>query len=218
MSEKTVIELSAQEAAEFAAFKQEQAKREAERKRKEDLATYNRLVDESIADAMPLLVNVSQAIAQTKAQVIDRFRQVVALKGDILKVKDGQRSHTFTNAEGTQRITLGFYVRDDYRDTVEEGIQMVKEAIESLAGDDKSRALVKAVLKLLSRDSKGTLKASRVLQLQQLADDSQNERFQEGVRIIRESYQPTFSKQFIRAEVKADNGEWQTVNLGMTEA
>ena len=33
-----------------------------------------------------------------------------------------QRSHTFTNSEGDKRITLGVYVTDGYRDTVEDGI------------------------------------------------------------------------------------------------
>lgn len=37
-------------------------------------------------------------------------------------------------------------------------------------------------------------------------------------RIIEESYQPTVSKQFIRAEVRNDNGAWKQIPLGMTES
>ena len=218
MEEKKTVEMTAAQAAAFERFQREEARKAAEEKRKADLAAYNTLVDETIEQAMPLLVQVSETISETKRIVIEQFRSALTLKGDILKVKDGQRSHTFTNSKGTQRITLGFYQRDDYRDTVEDGITMVREAIESMATDDKSRALVQAVMRLLARDQKGTLKASRVLQLQKLAEDSHNERFQEGVRIIRDSYQPTISKQFIRAEVKEENGEWKGVNLGMTEA
>ena len=46
----------------------------------------------------------------------------------------------------------------------------------------------------------------------------QDERFIEGVRIINESYQPVVSRQFIRAEVRQENGEWKNIPLGMTEA
>ena len=132
--------------------------------------------------------------------------------------KDGQRSDSFTNAAGDKRITVGVYVTDGYRDTVEDGIAIVKEYIEGLASDAKTQSLVKMVLRLLARDAKGTLKASRVVQLRKIAEESGNERCMEGVQIIEERYQPAISKQFIRAEVKNENGAWVCIPLGMTEA
>ena len=101
---------------------------------------------------------------------------------------------------------------------MEDGIAIVKEYIEGLASDAKTQSLVKMVLRLLARDAKGTLKASRVVQLRKIAEESGNERFVEGVQIIEESYQPAISKQFIRAEVKNENGAWVCIPLGMTEA
>lgn len=94
---------------------------------------------------------------------------------------------------------------------------MVKQYIESLATDDKSKMLVNTVLRLLSRDQKGTLKASRVLQLRKMAEETQDDTFIEGVRIIEESYQPSTTKTFIRAEFKDDKG-WHIVPLSVTEA
>ena len=106
---------------------------------------------------------------------------------------------------------------DGYRDTVEDGITMVKNYIESLAKDETTKALVAAVLRLLSRDATGQIKASRVLQLRKMADEVGDEKFSEGVRIIEESYQPTVTKQYIRAEKKDDNGAWQSIPLSVTE-
>ncbi len=216
--EDVKVVMSAQEAKEYAAFKAAQAKKQAEIRRKSDLEVYNTLVDETIAEVFPELTQVSNAIRTGKLRCIEQFRQAIAMKNELYKVKTDQRSHTFTNSAGDRRVILGYYTLDNYRDTVEEGISMVREAIEALGKDEESRALVKAVLRLLSRDQKGTLKASRVLQLQRLAEESGNERFQEGVRIIRESYQPQTSKQFIRAEYKTVDGEWKSLSLGMTEA
>ena len=151
--------------------------------------------------------------------MLDNFKTILELKGNIFKtVRDDQKSHTFTNSEGSKRITLGVYVTDGYRDTVEDGIGIVKEYIESLAKDEKTKSLVSMVLRLLSRDAKGTLKASRIVQLRKVAEETGDSRFLEGVRIIEESYQPEVSKQFIRAEQKDVNGMWRSIPLGMTES
>ena len=214
----TKIKMTAQEAAEYEEFKIAKAKKEAAQKKQDDIKAYNNLVDETIETAMPVLQDLSKSIAKTKKDVLEQFRKAIGIKADLFEVKDEQRTHTFTNSDGNKRITVGFYTRDDYRDTVEEGIAKVRKAIEQLGRDDESKALVQAVLRLLSRDKKGTLKASRILQLQKLADDSKSDEFKDGVKIIRDSYQPTISKQFIRAEIKPEGEEWQSISLGMTEA
>ena len=90
--------------------------------------------------------------------------------------------------------------------------------IESLATDEKSKALVSAVLRLLSRDGQGNLKASRVLQLRKMAEDSGDEQFLEGVRIIEESYQPSETRRYIRAQRKdSKTGAWVNIPLGITD-
>lgn len=107
---------------------------------------------------------------------------------------------------------------DGYRDTVEDGIAMVRGYIESLATDDKTQALVSAVLRLLSRDGQGNLKASRVLQLRKMAEESHDEQFLEGVRIIEESYQPSITRRYIRARRRnPKTGAWVNIPLGITD-
>lgn len=217
--EKQTIEMTAEELAQFEEYKQEKARREAEAKAREERETYRQMVNSELDGAIEALTVLSEDIKTTKKAVLENFRSVISMKRELLKVGgDDQRSHTFTNSEGTKRITLGVYVNDDYQDTVEEGIAIVKEYIESLAGDDKTRSLVSMVLRLLARDAKGTLKASRVMQLRKIAEESGDARFLEGVRIIEEAYQPAVSKQFVRAEVKNDAGAWVAIPLGMTEA
>lgn len=209
--------MTAEERQEFEAYKLAKEKKAAEAKRKSDREAYTALVDETIAAVMPELTNISEAIAQKKTAAAEAFRGALEMKAELFGVKDDQQSHTFTNSEGTMRITIGHYMLDNYRDTVNEGIAMVKMYIESQARDDASRALVKAILRLLSRDEAGNLKASRVLQLQKMAEETGDERFIEGVRIIQESYQPTPSKDYIRAAVRDKSGAWVAVSLSMTD-
>lgn len=217
---KQTVEMTAEEMAEYRAFQKAKAKKEAEVKAKAEREEYKKLVDEEIEHSIPVLLGISEQIKDSKQKVMDNFKTILEMKSDLFKtkVKDDQRSHTFTNSEGNKRITLGVYVTDGYRDTVEDGIAIVKEYIASLANDDKTLALVNMVFRLLARDAKGTLKASRIVQLRKVAQDTGDERFLEGVRIIEESYQPEVSKQFIRAEIKNENGMWKPIPLGMTES
>ncbi len=214
----TSVSMTQEEAAQFAAFKAEFARRAEEERRAAERDAYKKLIDETIDSAMPILTATSNAIAEAKRKVIADFRSALDMKASIFGVRDDQRSHTFTNSEGNRRIIIGQYTLDNYADTVNEGIAIVKEYLGSLAKDDDSAALVKAILRLMSRDQAGNLKASRVLQLRRMAEESGNERFQEGVRIIEESYAPAASRQFLRCETKDDTGTWHAVPLGMTEA
>ena len=216
---QTVV-MTAEEKAEFEAFQQAKAKKAAEEKAKVDREMYRLMVDDEIEHSIPVLLGISEEIKESKQKVLDNFKTILEMKSDLFrtKVRDDQRSHTFTNSRGDKRITLGVYVTDGYRDTVEDGIAIVKEYIASLANDEKTQALVNMVFRLLSRDAKGTLKASRIVQLRKVAEDTGDARFLEGVRIIEESYQPEVSKQFIRAEVKDKNGMWKPIPRGMTES
>lgn len=217
---KQTVLMTEEEKAEFEAFQQAKARKAAEEKAKADREMYRQMVDEEIENSIPVLLGISEEIKASKQKVLDNFKTILAMKADLFrtKMRNDQRSHTFTNSAGDKRITLGVYVTDGYRDTVEDGIAIVKEYIASLANDEKTQALVNMVFRLLSRDAKGTLKASRIVQLRKVAEDTGDARFLEGVRIIEESYQPEVSKQFIRAEMKDRNGMWRPIPLGMTES
>ena len=217
---KQTVFMTEEEKAEFEAFQQAKARKAAEEKAKADREMYRQMVDEEIENSIPVLLGISEEIKESTQKVLDNFKAILAMKSDLFKTKmrNDQRSHTFTNSAGDKRITLGVYVTDGYRDTVEDGIAIVKEYIASLANDEKTQALVNMVFRLLSRDAKGTLKASRIVQLRKVAEDTGDARFMEGVRIIEESYQPEVSKQFIRAEMKDRNGMWRPIPLGMTES
>ena len=210
--------MTAEERQEFEAFRAEKQKKEEAARRKQQREDYAKMVDDEIATAIPVLRELSEQIKTVKDTVFGNFDTILKMKAEVLRLtKDDQKSHTFTNSDSKLRITLGINTIDGYRDTVEDGIAMVKAYIESLAKDDTSKALVNAVLRLLSRDQAGNIKASRVLQLRRIAEETGDDRFMEGVQIIVESYQPTETKKYIRAEYKNDKGAWVNIPLGMTD-
>lgn len=208
--------ISAQELEEFRRYKEQKAREE---QRKALQSDYVDLVDNEIGAAYVQLSLLSTEMAQIKRAVFDNFRSVIEMKTEQLGLgkEEGQRTHTFTNSDSSLRLTLGNYTVDAYRDTVDEGIRMVTDYIESLAKDDATGALVSAVLRLLSRNKAGQIKASRVLQLRRLAEESGSEQFLDGVKLIEESYMPQVSKSFVRIEAKdAETGEWQNIPLSLS--
>lgn len=210
--------MTVEERQEYEAFKAERQKKAAAAERKRQRESYAAMVDEEIKTTIPILRELSEQIKTVKNTVFGNFETILKMKSEVLGItKDDQRSHTFTTSDSRLRLTLGVNTIDGYRDTVEDGIAMVKGYIQSLAKDETSKALVNAVLRLLSRDGQGNIKASRVLQLRKMSEETGDEKFIEGVRIIEESYQPTETKKYIRAEYKNDKGAWVIVPLGMTD-
>ncbi len=137
--ENSQITLSASELAEFQAFKADQALKRAKEERKQNLETFNQMIDEQIAATIPDLQSVSEKLSSIKALVFSNFKTLLDMKKDVMKMtKDNQRSHTFTSSDGQNRIELGFYQLDNYRDTVNDGIALIKEYIRGLAKDPRN--------------------------------------------------------------------------------
>ena len=218
MSEQ--VTMTAKEREEWEAFKAEKEKKEAAEWRKAARATYQQMVDEELAQAVPELRKLSQDIRTVKDTVFGNFQTVLDMKAEVVGFKeDGQFSHTFTNSDSTLRLTLGVNTVDGWNDMAETGIAMVRKYIESLATDEKTKTLVNTVLRLLSKDKQGNLNASRVLQLAKMAEESNDDQFKEGVKIIQESYMPTETRRYIRAQYRDEttgNG-WRNIPLGITD-
>ena len=218
--ETKTVEMTTQEMAEFEAFQKQKHAKAEELRLQRERENYKSLIYANVEESFNTLMAASDTLRHTKKLVFDTFDTAVKLKSELFKVKEEQKTHTFTNSEGDKRIMIGVYTVDNYRDTVNEGVEIVREVVNSLIHDENSRALVNAIMKLLSKDQKGNLKPSRVIQLRKMAEELNNQRLLEGVRVIEESYQPVISKTFIRCDYKdADNnGAWTNVPLGITEA
>lgn len=220
------VEMSPEEYAAYQAFKAEQAKKEAEARLEALRTNYSQMSEAFIKRTVKKLTPVSENIRKKKAEVLEEFSALQKLKAELLDIdgKDMPKSHTFTNEAGDKRVTIGVYETDAYDDTVEEGIAIVKEYIQGLAKDETSAQLVKMVMSLLARNANGALKASRITRLMKLAEESGNERFIQGVKIIQAAYRPAVSRTYIRCEVRKIDPEtqvirdWEALPLGMTES
>lgn len=223
MAEFNFDNLSPEEKEQLAreAFKSKE-KEFAKRAKEEQEAHYKQLVDETIEKAVESVGELNTKMTIAKKQIFNDFDTVIALKNELYTgqkwLKTDRVTNTFTNQEGNKRVTVGYHTNDNYLDTYTEGVKLVEEYISSLATDENGQKLADMVKVLLSERGKGgQLKAQNVLRLQRMANDSKNETFIEGMRIISDAYSPTKSKQFVKVEIKGEHNEWVTVSTNMTD-
>ena len=112
-------------------------------------------------------------------------------------------------------MALGYRTNDGWDDTVNVGVDKVKTFIKSLAKDEDSAALTEMVMNLLAKDRKGNLKASRVLQLREIARKSGYPQLIEATDIIQNAYRPVDTRQYISVSYKDDKGVKQTLPLSL---
>ena len=211
------VTMTPEERAEYEEFRAQKAREREEAARKAQREEYARLVDDEVAAAVAQLEELSEQMSTIKKTIFDNFDTIIKMKREVMSLckPEGQYTHTFTSSDSRCRITLGNRMVDDYRDTVEDGIAMVKDYITSLAKDEDSAQLVGLIMSLLERNKSGALQPSRVIRLRQLADKRQDPRLLEGVKIIEDSYQPYASSTFVQAEIKGATG-WVTIPLNIS--
>lgn len=209
-------QLSPDELAQFRAWKAENAER---LERDKTLSSYRTLVDETIENLIPRLVEVSNSMKELKKLAFEEFQNAIEMKKSLfdLKGETEQKSYTFSNSTSTKRIQIGYYTIDAWADTVNEGVDIVMEWLKDLGSNDKEKALIRAVTRLLSRSANGNLNAKKVMELRSTVGDIATKRVLEGIELIEKSYQPERSKTYMRVEVKNEDGQWENIPLNITE-
>lgn len=179
-----------------------------------DRSAYKELVEQTVPKAVFKLCAASEILSNAKTEAFKFFEDVLKLKAEVYGIKEKQMTHTFS--DNKSEITIGYRINDGWDDTVNAGVAKVEKFISSLAKDKETAALVSIVFNLLKKDAKGNLKGSRVLELQKLTKDFNDEEFTDGVNIIADSYKPVKSVWFIEAALINEDGSKTSIPLSMS--
>ena len=193
----------------------EAEERAEKQKREESIAAYKSSVDEFCRSKFSRLQALSEEMRRLKEEVFGDAETLIALKDELFRTKSDRHSNQFTTSDGKITVALGYRTNDGWDDTVNVGVDKVKTFIKSLAKDEDSAALTEMVMNLLAKDRKGNLKASRVLQLRELARTSGSPQLIEATHIIQNAYRPVDTCQFISVSYKDDKGVKQTLPLSL---
>ena len=195
--------------------KQADEKKQVTEKRKQ----YKDNVHTQVSTLFPMLQHVSEVLGDVKKAVFTRLQELVVQKALIFDRKEDQTSHSFTTKEGDITIIIGYNMIDGWDDTAAVGMGKVHDYLASLGKNKDTRILVRAINKLLSKDSKGNLKASRVLQLKKMAEETGDKMFIDALQIITDAYRPVRSKEYVRCIYKdSATGENVILPLSITDA
>lgn len=185
---------------------------------KNERETYKKLVDEGVTANFRDLKRLSDLLVAMKARIFKSFDATLEMKATIYGVKESQQSHTFSTSDGRYSIKLGHRIVDSYDDTKSAGVAKVYEYLKTLSKDDNSAMLVNSVLNLLKVDDKGNLKSNRVMELEKMAEESGDESFIDGIRIIKASHALVRTCQFLTVSYKDENGKECVLPLSMSSA
>lgn len=178
--------------------------------------SYNDMRDEFVVRTFQSLKQLSDCMLEQKQVIFEESAELDTMQQRLFKVKLDRKSRTLTHTDGRLSIKVGNRLNDGWDDTVEIGIEKVREYLATLATDEKSARLVAAITQLLAKDQKGTLKANKVLVLEKMAHESQDATFIEGIRIIKDSYRPVPTCQFVEVKYKDENDVEHSLPLSMS--
>jgi len=200
-----------------------QIKRETElrqQRKKRDREEYEGLKEMAIRESFELLRMASQGLLDVKTTVFDNFADVLDLKASVYELTpeqmQRQESHTFTTIDGKVSIIIGSNTVDRWDETVDVGVEKVREYLKKLSIDAKSARLVDMITDLLKPNKDGALKANRVLDLSKKAHEIGEKELIEAVDLIREAYRPAKTSTFIKAKMKDDKGNDIYLPLSMS--
>ena len=194
----------------------EAEKRTEKEKKQQDVEAYKEIKDETVRQVFGGLKKLSETMMIAKEGTFKVFEQIIEMKNDLFNSKSDRQSDTFTTEDGTISIKLGNRMYEGWDDTVNIGVEKVKHYLKTLATDEATGNLVDTVMRLLSTDRKGNLKANKVLELEQLALKSKDEDFIDAIQIIKSAYRPVPSCQFIEVRYKDEKGNEISLPLSMS--
>ena len=209
-----IQDLTAAQRAELKA--QLEAEERAEKqKRQDDIDAYKQSVDDFVRRTFERMKRVSDLMRSEKDSVFTAADTLITLKDELYDTKTDRHSNSFTSSDGKVSITLGKRTNDGWDDTVNVGVQKVTDFFKSMARDEEMAALAEMVMSLLARDKKGNLKASRVLQLREVARKSGYSELIEAADIIQAAYCPVETVEFISVQYKDENGVKRALPLSL---
>ncbi|MDB0602616.1 hypothetical protein PL373_16055 [Tenacibaculum maritimum] len=177
-------ELTPEEKNELFAKLSSEQKNEKQRK-KDDRAAFKELSEEFVHEHIESLIGHKKSTDKVISDIIKNYKHILELKEKVYGVKQ-QYSHTSTLSDGSASIKVGYNVTIGFNGTESAGVEKIKEYMASLSSDKENVIkLSKMVNTFLAPNSKtGMLNPAKIIELNKLREEFNDERFNDGLDII----------------------------------
>lgn len=162
-----------------------QEEKQAKEKVKQDKKAFKELSAEYVERNINNLVDHNRMTEEIIDRLFEDYQSILDLKQSIYGNKQ-QDSHTSTLPDGSASITIGHNVTIGFDGTEANGVEKIKEFINSLSSDQENvKKLAAAVNTFLKPNAKtGMLNPSKIIELSKLKEQFNDNRFDEGLEII----------------------------------
>ena len=188
---------------------------------------YQARVDSALPEMMALAKDASDYLREVKVKLFTITKELLTLKYAAYGIQktrskylDEQRTHTFSNDKDS--ISVGYNITEGWGADADIGVAKINEFLHSLIAVDPEtgkenpevRALVDLIFGLLRKNKHGNLKYSSLDKLEKMMPEFNNALFNEGVRILKEQFQPKKTVWFVEAATK--NGINETIKIPLS--
>nr|WP_314801559.1 DUF3164 family protein [uncultured Capnocytophaga sp.] len=178
------------------------------------------LEEELVDDNIGFCLSQREDVEDLVAKLFQEAKTIIALRSELYGTqKEEQDSHTFTKADGSASIRIGWNVRPAFNGTESEGLKKIKTYMSSLAGDtEKEKLLLEFLNTALRTDAQGNLNPREVRKLGTLRQKANSALFDEGMEIIENAIVDIRTSMYIRGYklVKFENGIEKRVNFNFS--
>ena len=143
---------------------------------------------------------------------LESFAEIMREYGEIKKNSKG--GFSIEDKDFQYRIRLRYKTISDFDERADLAEKLLRDFFErTLKVTDQT--VFDMFMKLLER-KKGKLEASGAMEILSFQDRYDDEEWQKGCKLLRESFHPVGSKYYVEFEVKDDEGKWRVLALNFS--
>jgi hypothetical protein len=146
---------------------------------------------------------------------IEMENQAVKLEGYGKIRSNSKGGFSITNADDTMRVTRRRDTEPVWDERAGKGVELMKEFLGD-AIKKRDVKLYEILIGFLERNDKGDLEYARVMELYKHEDKFQDDRWKEGLRLIKEGFSNHLKGFGYEFKTKAADGKWQTLLLNFS--
>jgi hypothetical protein len=207
-----IAELSVKELEELLKTKKAEQATAREKARKEYEADRDKKIKEIMQEAKRLheqltfFKNKCHQIMDEQAAKLDEYG---AIRGN------SKGGFSITHTDGKTRVIRRRDTEPSWDERAKKGVELIKEFLQEFVRK-RDKKLFEILMSFLERNQEGDLEYSKVMHLMKHEDKFQNEKWQEGLALIKEGYMVTMKAYGYEFKHKAADGKWQGLQLNFS--
>jgi hypothetical protein len=210
---KSIEEMTDKEIEQYLQQKRKKKEQKLQREKKAYEEKRDKLIKRLVTQAIQLniaLAEFKDDCDQEMEQQHERLDEYGMIRGN------SKGGFSITDQEDQYRIIRSFDSKPRWDERAEKAENLLREFFETTI-KKRDRKLAEMLLSYMTKDKAGNLRYSSVMNLIQHEDKYDDPRWKEGIRLLKESYNSSFSKFYYHIQTRDEQGEWQNIELNFSK-